>query len=40
MDNKNIEEWKKSHGAGNLRIGDVGSTVVLMGWVSTVYQVG
>jgi aspartyl-tRNA synthetase len=28
-----IEEWKKSHGAGNLRPSDAGEVVVLMGWV-------
>jgi len=28
-----IEEWKKSHGAGELRAPDEGQNVVLMGWV-------
>jgi aspartyl-tRNA synthetase len=28
-----IEEWKKSHSAGDLRLSDEGQVVVLMGWV-------
>jgi aspartyl-tRNA synthetase len=37
---KFIEEWKKSHGAGDLRPAHAGETVVLMGWVDTVRDHG
>ncbi|MCU0662479.1 MAG: aspartate--tRNA ligase [Myxococcota bacterium] len=33
---KFISEWKKSHGAGDLRSSHVGQQVVLMGWVDAV----
>jgi aspartyl-tRNA synthetase len=35
-----IEDWKKSHGSGDLRLSDEGSTVVLMGWVDAVRDHG
>ncbi len=35
-----ITEWKKSHGAGELRIEDAGQTAVLMGWVDAVRNHG
>ena len=35
-----IEEWKKSHGAGELRATDEGATPVLMGWVDAVRDHG
>ena len=35
-----IEELKKSHGAGDLRLSDKGAEVVLMGWVDTVRDLG
>ncbi len=35
-----IEEWKKSHQAGELQIDNEGATVVLMGWVDAVRDHG
>lgn len=35
-----IEDLKKSHGAGDLRLSHLGETVVLMGWVDTVRDLG
>lgn len=35
-----IEELKKSHGAGDLRLSHAGEQVVLMGWVDTVRDLG
>jgi aspartyl-tRNA synthetase len=35
-----IEEWKKSHGAGDLRASHEGEVVVLMGWVDAVRDHG
>jgi aspartyl-tRNA synthetase len=35
-----IEEWKKSHGAGDLRTSHAGEVVVLMGWVDAVRDHG
>jgi aspartyl-tRNA synthetase len=37
---KFIETWKKSHGAGTLRITDEGSVVTLMGWVNSTRDLG
>ncbi|MBW2276282.1 MAG: aspartate--tRNA ligase, partial [Deltaproteobacteria bacterium] len=37
---KFIEEWKKSHGAGDLRTAHDGEVVVLMGWVDAVRDHG
>jgi aspartyl-tRNA synthetase len=37
---KFIEEWKKSHGAGELRTAHEGAAVVLMGWVDAVRDHG
>ena len=35
-----LTEWKRSHTCGELRLGDVGRTVVIMGWVQKQRDIG